>query len=327
MTEFFEERNGCGCAQGLQATAGVVSKAVQLYESKLTRHGNMLVGKSLAGKSTLWQTLRRAMNAVHNNGACLSHGCHVSWVSYGCHVSCVAVRNQFKSRFKIHSNHDTSSRVREGSFFVGPTSDSFGSADPKFPGVHVEILNPKSVTIDQLYGVCDLATREWTDGVLSNIIRKVGRLSSVHAFKKKNGELVCRQMCQDESDQEKWLILDGPVDTLWIESMNTVLDGTLIPYFMSPFYLARYVSLLWRAFDVSYPYRSRQQGADAAQRRSHCAAAASVAAVRGRRLVGGLASHCVSCGCVTLSGFSLVFPPFFPMTALSMKFSLHIFLF
>ena len=33
-----------------------------------------------------------------------------------------------------------------------------------------------------------------------------------------------REICVDEKPDEKWILLDGPVDTLWIESMNTVLD-------------------------------------------------------------------------------------------------------
>ena len=69
------------------------------------------------------------------------------------------------------------------------------------------ILNPKSVTMDELYGAYDLATMEWKDGVLSALMR---------------------QACQDEKLDEKWLLLDGPVDTLWIESMNTVLDDNKV---------------------------------------------------------------------------------------------------
>ena len=71
----------------------------------------------------------------------------------------------------------------------------------KFP------LNPKAITIGELYGEYNLATNEWLDGVLSSIMRKV---------------------CADESPNQKWIILDGPVDSLWIENMNSVMDDNKI---------------------------------------------------------------------------------------------------
>ncbi|PWV12257.1 putative dynein heavy chain [Trypanosoma cruzi] len=70
--------------------------------------------------------------------------------------------------------------------------------------VRVSLLNPKSVTMDELYGSYNQATREWKDGILSDIMRNI---------------------CRDVTDPTyKWMLFDGPVDTLWIESMNTVLD-------------------------------------------------------------------------------------------------------
>uniref|UniRef100_A0A6I8P5E1 Dynein axonemal heavy chain 1 n=1 Tax=Ornithorhynchus anatinus TaxID=9258 RepID=A0A6I8P5E1_ORNAN len=96
--------------------------------------------------------------------------------------------------------------VRHGLMLVGPAGSGKSQASiggDLYEAVQYYILNPKSITMGQLYGEFDLLTHEWTDGIFSTLIR-AGALS--------------------RDCDKKWYMFDGPVDAIWIENMNTVLD-------------------------------------------------------------------------------------------------------
>lgn len=111
-------------------------------------------------------------------------------------------------------------RVRCGVMLVGPTGSgktsilhtlaealtklySDGVMGPDYRSVRIQILNPKSVTMEELYGSINPATLEWKDGILGLAVR-----SAVNA----------------KEQQHQWIVCDGPVDAAWIENLNTLLD-------------------------------------------------------------------------------------------------------
>ena len=66
------------------------------------------------------------------------------------------------------------------------------------------VLNPKATTVVELYGILDPITRDWTDGLLSNIFREVNKPT--------------------DKSERKYILFDGDVDTLWVENLNSVMD-------------------------------------------------------------------------------------------------------
>ncbi|KAJ2410106.1 dynein heavy chain, partial [Coemansia sp. RSA 2531] len=68
------------------------------------------------------------------------------------------------------------------------------------------VIDPKSVSKDDLYGTLDPTTREWRDGLFTHLLRKI--IDNVRG----------------ESGRRHWIIFDGDVDPEWVENLNSVLD-------------------------------------------------------------------------------------------------------
>ena len=129
----------------LQCTDYFKCKVFECMEMINVRHGLMVVGYSLGGKSQILKVLAHSNTSLHAQGLP-----------------------------KVKPENKT----------------------------HIYAINPKAITMGQLYGQMDMSG-DWNDGILARTFRT---------------------LAEQTTPDRKWIVLDGPVDAIWIENMNTVLD-------------------------------------------------------------------------------------------------------
>jgi dynein heavy chain len=122
-------------------------------------------------------------------------------------------------KYKIIQLYDTI-QVRHGLMLVGPAgggksaclnvlkkSLSMLKDGVRFFETLTYNINPKAITHAQIYSEKDESTGEWSYGVLPIIINGI-----------KSNDVAM--------NNKHWVIFDGPVDPIWIEDMNSVLDDS-----------------------------------------------------------------------------------------------------
>ena len=63
-------------------------------------------------------------------------------------------------------------------------------------------VNPKAISMQCLYGFMNPVTNEWVDGIFAKNVKEI------------------------EENITRMIVCDGPVDSFWVENLNTVLDDS-----------------------------------------------------------------------------------------------------
>lgn len=135
----------------------LINQVVQLYNNMQLKHGLMLVGGTLSGKTTTLELLKK-LNEVQ------------------------------KSKPQAKGKKDK---------------------EDEFTDIEIRRIFPKSIELDELYGRIG-SDGQYHDGLLPYHLKDISNT----------------RYDDGKSRTVKWLVLDSPVDTLWIESLNTLLDET-----------------------------------------------------------------------------------------------------
>ncbi|KFG44621.1 dynein heavy chain family protein, partial [Toxoplasma gondii GAB2-2007-GAL-DOM2] len=102
--------------------------------------------------------------------------------------------------------------------------------------VKLFVMNPKAQSTNELYGVLDPVSRDWTDGLLSKIFRDVNQ--PLHAGK----------------SERRYVVFDGDVDAVWVENMNSVMDDNRLLTLSNGerIRLEKHCALLFEVDDLQY---------------------------------------------------------------------------
>ena len=205
QTQFFNEQiNQVMEKENIDPSPFSISKVQQLIDIMNIRLGVCLTGPAGSGKSTVIKLTEKVSTKIRREY--------------------LDIQEQIKKNKEIELNRkkydnddllykkDLDDEENKDKEEIKPIDEGFlKKFDQKYKLIKTWTINPKSITMGELFGEENEEKKIFEKGIATKKITKA---------------LTEEEEGIKEDDKFKVVILDGPIDTKWIENMNSVLDDS-----------------------------------------------------------------------------------------------------
>ena len=195
QTQFFEEQiNQVMAADNIDPSPFTISKCQQLIDIMNIRLGICLTGPAGTGKTTVIKLVEKVSTQIRKKYNKIQKQIKAKKEQ--------DLENERLNALNSKEDATTEPKIKDEDIDY----DYLKKFDPKYRKIKTWTINPKSITMGELFGEENEEKKIFEYGIATKKLKKA--------------------LNQEREDKFRIVILDGPIDTKWIENMNSVLDDS-----------------------------------------------------------------------------------------------------
>lgn len=185
--------------QGLQAEAGFFSSVLNLNELITNRHGIMIIGDPMAGKTKSLRLIESTINSLYRKEFKLQQAEFLRRKA----LIYATEGDGDTARGSQQSHQEDFDHQPNPKLSLTDAETLMVTKSCRHKAISMQTINPKAQSLEGLMGEVDAVTREFKEGILTTTMR-----NSI-----KHGD-----------NKATWVVFDGDIEMEWVENLNSVLD-------------------------------------------------------------------------------------------------------